>query len=427
MSKDIKQFIKAAKRERLSENERSILRSKLIEFISFNPIRGALPKLSDRNYISVFEVRAFVKASALLLIIAVVAGGSGVSYAAQNSLPGETLYSIKVNVNEAIEEGLARTPEARVAVQSKQVERRLEEAQTLAKTDKLSKENEKIVIDKIEDHIKDLEKGIEELREDGRADLVLETTAKLTPVMEAHKEILEKNSADTENPTDDEGDLLIAKVEDGIKAVENEETMTLAAITPPTADPAVATMAMTLAKAEDIQSDLKRDAKETINEINDQIENLVKSRLDSAEQKIREIKELREQTVTPQVVVPAPKPTDTIAPTTKEIVVDEINEKQSEDTPSPTPTTVLTSTIETPAIDEDELYIESRLAAADEMLTQAKELMKKESWKEALSLAQDVNRIASEIETFIHLKKLELADDAAADASMKASVTNAAQ
>ena len=138
-----------------------------------------------------FEVRYFAKAASLILIIAVVAGGSGVSLAASSALPGDKLYGIKVNVNESIEDSFARTTEAKVIVQSKKVERRLVEAQTLDKENKLSPEIQNIVEKKLEEHIDKLTEDIDDLRAEGNLELALETTSNLTPVLEAHKEILQ--------------------------------------------------------------------------------------------------------------------------------------------------------------------------------------------------------------------------------------------
>ncbi len=406
MKKDLHNFIKSAKAEKLSVNEKGILRARILEFISFNPIRGKSPIIRERNYISIFEVRAFAKAGALLLIIAVVAGGSGVSYAAQSSLPGDTLYGIKVNVNEAIEEGLARTPTARVAVQSKKVERRLEEAQTLAKANKLSTVNQKIVIDQIEEHIKDLEKEIDILRKDGEVEVVLETTAKLTPVLEAHKEILEKNATSVnENVGENNGtENLIAKVEDGIKAVENEENATIAEVSGAEEEtPAVATMAMM--KVEDPDADAKRDAKKVIEEIEGDIKQIVKSRIDSAREKIRaieetqaEIKALDDATVIPAPVEEITAPTAPVKDLKTAIVPEKESVVETEVAPAITKVT--------PPVDD--FNIESRLRLANDLLKEANRMVNEEEWPEALSLAQEVNRIAAEIETHIHLKEIEL-------------------
>lgn len=405
MKKDLHNFIKSAKAEKLSENEKSVLRSRIMEFISFNPIRGKSPILRERNYISIFEVRAFAKAGALLLIIAVVAGGSGVSYAAQNSLPGDTLYGIKVNVNEAIEEGLARTPTARVAVQSKKVERRLEEAQTLAKANKLSTVNQKIVIDQIEEHIKELEKEIEILRKDGEVEVVLETTAKLTPVLEAHKEILEKNATSVnENLGENNGtENLIAKVEDGIRAVESEENATIAEVSGVDEEaPAVATMAMM--KVEDPDADAKRDAKKAIEEIEGDIEKIVKSRIDSAREKIRAIEETQAEIKALDEATVAPVPEETTEPVVpaKDLKTDITTVKEAAMEPEVAP---VTAKVITPV---DDFNIESRLRLANDLLKEANRMVSEEEWPEALSLAQEVNRIAAEIETHIHLKEIDL-------------------
>lgn len=407
MKKDLNNFIKSAKAEKLSLDEKGLLRSRILEFISYHPIRGKTPMLRERNYISIFDVRAFVKVGALILIIAVVAGGSGVSYAAQSSLPGDALYNIKVNVNEAVEEGLARTPTARVAIQSKKVERRLEEAQTLAKANKLSTVNQQIVIAQIEEHIEELEKEIEILRNDGDVEVVLETTAKLTPIMEAHKEILEKNSANDDVGDNDNTETLIAKVEDGIKAVESEENATIAVVSGEMMEDSnvAATMMMT---AESNQEDMKRDAKETIEEINGEIEDLVESRIDSAKDKIRDIKEKQEALQATIDASITPTPIDTrIAPVEKKDLASEAKANE-ESTLKENTSETTAPTVVAPVVIIDTFNIDSRLKLADDILKEASRLADEKEWREALSLAQEVNRIAAEIETHIHLKELDL-------------------
>lgn len=58
--------------------------------------------------------------------------GGGTAYAAQGSLPNSPLYPIKIHVNEKVEAALAFTPTAKVEVNEKLAERRIEEVKTLA-------------------------------------------------------------------------------------------------------------------------------------------------------------------------------------------------------------------------------------------------------------------------------------------------------
>lgn len=425
MKKEFKNFIKEAQAVRLSEKEKSLIRSRIMEFISFNPIRSRMPRLSERSYISIFEVRHFAKAAAFVLIIAVVAGGSGVSFAAQNSLPGDALYPIKVNVNEAIEESLARSPEARVAIQSKKVERRLEEAQTLSKDNKLSNDNQKIVIAQIEEHIEELEKEIDILRGDGEVEIVLEATAKLTPVMEAHKDILEKSKNGDSEGENEGTENLIAQVESGIRAVEMEENAAIADVSAETEIDASTTMMMS--KAEDLEDEIKDDAKETIAEINDDIKDLVKSRIDSAREKIKQIKAEQEAMLETEInIEETPLSTPVEVPTATKTVV-------------PTTSTKATGTLTTPDVKTDAVPAEqtvsplpvnietafnvtARINLAEDLLKEATRLYNEEEWREALSLAQEVNRIASEIETHTRLKELDLAKAKTKNVEMEASV-----
>ena len=83
-----------------------------------------------------FDVQFMSRAVAGVLVFVLV-GGSGVAYAAESSLPGDTLYAVKIHVNERVEIALASTPEQKLAVETTIAERRVAEAQTLAAAGRL--------------------------------------------------------------------------------------------------------------------------------------------------------------------------------------------------------------------------------------------------------------------------------------------------
>lgn len=78
----------------------------------------------------------FVSTALVLILFA----GIGTSYAAQASLPGDSLYAVKVNVNEKIASVMAVTPVARAQFDAGLAERRLEEVEILAAANKLTPE-----------------------------------------------------------------------------------------------------------------------------------------------------------------------------------------------------------------------------------------------------------------------------------------------
>jgi hypothetical protein len=77
----------------------------------------------------------FVMPVALVLLLTVV--GTGTTYAAQTSLPGDILYPLKINVVENIKVALAVGPKAKAQVHTELAAQRLDEAQELASEGRL--------------------------------------------------------------------------------------------------------------------------------------------------------------------------------------------------------------------------------------------------------------------------------------------------
>lgn len=77
-----------------------------------------------------FFTPRLISSFAFVLVIAVV--GSSTAYAAEGAVPGDFLYTLKVNISEPIRTALAISSEARAEVHARLAERRMEEAQVLA-------------------------------------------------------------------------------------------------------------------------------------------------------------------------------------------------------------------------------------------------------------------------------------------------------
>lgn len=476
--KDLKNFIKILQSIKLSESERSLLRSKISEFISFNPIRDNVEVPGHRSYLTVFAVRHFAKGLALVLILAIVVGGSGVSYAASSALPGDKLYNIKVNVNEKIEDGLAFTPEAKIAVSSKKVERRLEETQALVKQNKLSDDNKKIVEDKLSEHVSDITKEIDALKKEGDVAVVLDTTAKLTPVLEAHKEILKEQDGKTAT--------IVAKVEDTIRTVEEqensiidtvgsgEETLAIAASASAESDQGTsASQSEDTSDTSDMSSEevLTKEAHDELNQISEEISSLVKDRIRAAEENVRNVKKeiekyqesetkvhealnaqdksAIEDNTDPEVIGSASAQKDQTVTTDGSSVTDNEIKDLSEDSTKVSITDTAVSAVKNLATKtvtstanstedfendapvkegmpqdgavvtktdvsnqtktENKFDATAKLKEAEKYLQEARDAFDQGKFKNALSLAQKVNKLTKEIEVYYHLKSLELA------------------
>lgn len=118
------------------------------------------------------------------LIIAIVLGG-GVTFAAEQSLPGDALYTVKTSVNENVQEFLAINTEAKARVNARLAERRLEEAEQLAIKGNLSSEVQVDLRTKFEARSENAQKFIGELT----AKNDLDAAASLSSDMEARLKV----------------------------------------------------------------------------------------------------------------------------------------------------------------------------------------------------------------------------------------------
>lgn len=130
MKDNLDKIIDSAKLASLHPEEKATIRASLLHKINTTPVR------------SPFWSFAFVKSHhyvpAFLLLFVFLSGGT--SYFAQNSIPGDMLYSMKLNVNENLESFLASTPEDLAEISAIQANRRIIEAEILAQNDLLTPE-----------------------------------------------------------------------------------------------------------------------------------------------------------------------------------------------------------------------------------------------------------------------------------------------
>ncbi|HVU75882.1 MAG TPA: DUF5667 domain-containing protein [Candidatus Paceibacterota bacterium] len=115
---------------RMSENEKRAMRGFLEAHMSTHPLGGMK---SPYTWVSFTHMRSLVLVPILILML-----GSGTAFAAQGALPGDTLYPIKIHVNEAVAGALAVSDAAKASYNTEVAAERLKEAQALAAQNKLS-------------------------------------------------------------------------------------------------------------------------------------------------------------------------------------------------------------------------------------------------------------------------------------------------
>ncbi|HUQ30407.1 MAG TPA: DUF5667 domain-containing protein [Candidatus Paceibacterota bacterium] len=125
---------------------------------------------------------------AALLIAALMGGGT--SFAAENALPGDTLYPVKVHVNESVREALALSHEGKAHVEGDLAARRLDEIQQLLASGKLSSTTAAVLTTALEKHIAKADAESDSVAKDDPA-ASAELNASLKARLAAHKDIVD--------------------------------------------------------------------------------------------------------------------------------------------------------------------------------------------------------------------------------------------
>jgi hypothetical protein len=171
----------------LEGNERAHIRAELVAYMQYHPIR----------VVSSYGEKTTVKTGWFFHHLSYLATGfatvalllGGVTYAAEGSMPGNSLYSVKVSVNEEVLGWFAFGDEAKAVWEARRAERRLEEAEQLAVAGDLSAEARATLATRLETHAKAAAARLGKLASaDGRT--AARVSSELESSLRAHEHIL---------------------------------------------------------------------------------------------------------------------------------------------------------------------------------------------------------------------------------------------
>ncbi len=153
----------------------------------------------NRNWVDIFlslwNMR--LMAGFMALVVFVTAGGT-VAYAAEEALPGDFLYPVKLKVNEQLAEQFSFSAEAKVRWSARQVERRLDEAEKVLLRLQANPQLEEEIEMRIQKQTDRLEQRLSAMdSNDENVQLVRTRTEKR---LEHHEEFLQHLQQDDEIP-----------------------------------------------------------------------------------------------------------------------------------------------------------------------------------------------------------------------------------
>jgi hypothetical protein len=124
--------IEELKKISLSKEAKQGMFERLSLYAEEHPIPTLPMTLKSPWYSSFFQYTHYHRSAYMIATFAtlVIIGGN-ISYAAEQSLPGDLLYPVKLRVNEKVGDALQFTSEAKVSWATVKVQKRLQEAQTL--------------------------------------------------------------------------------------------------------------------------------------------------------------------------------------------------------------------------------------------------------------------------------------------------------
>jgi len=179
--------LKKIKTITLSNEERGLIRSHAARLIMTHA-EAPVPSLFFRG------VQHGLRIALSAMFFVVFVGGS-VSAIADSALPGDPLYSFKLNVNEEVKGAFLKTPEEKVVWQKSRIESRVNEIKTLADSNTLTKAKQEKAKQAISVHVQELSKELTVLS-DQSPDTALTVTASLEQSLKSSRGTLQAKSND---------------------------------------------------------------------------------------------------------------------------------------------------------------------------------------------------------------------------------------
>lgn len=191
-------LLETAKKAILSEKEKEQIRFSIVNFIKDNPHQEKiLSPNKDYHWYSSF-IRFALSGSTLrytsmsLATLAVcVFFGSGIAFAAKNTLPGDFLYPVKTQVNEKILGWLTTSGQAKAELYISLANKRLEEAEKVALQGRLNAAARAQVEISFSENISKAQLNIKDIGGQDSADVSANLNSTLQGTLQAHSKILD--------------------------------------------------------------------------------------------------------------------------------------------------------------------------------------------------------------------------------------------
>lgn len=170
MKRFSEQFHTKAQAVKLKASEREELRERVLSYMEYHPLpqtaKRTIPKSERALFSDPYRTVSFKGWQiARYAGVAVCVLALTISYSAEQTVPGDALYAVKVRFNEEVRSTLAFSPYEKITWETERLSRRIAEARELESEGKLTTEVEQEVADAVREHGANARRGIAELKE----------------------------------------------------------------------------------------------------------------------------------------------------------------------------------------------------------------------------------------------------------------------
>lgn len=161
------QFASKANRVSLTKAERDDVRERLQAFMEYHPLPAATAKTKTSRAVITepftmvqvpFAMLGKALGAAFMIVVLIV------PFMAERTVPGDTLYAVKVQFNEEVRSTLTFDSYQKVAWETERLNRRIAEARLLANEGRLTEEVEAEVAAAVKEHSESAKREIEQMR-----------------------------------------------------------------------------------------------------------------------------------------------------------------------------------------------------------------------------------------------------------------------
>lgn len=188
MTRNVEHQLKELKKVHLTSEVRLRMREELLSYADLHAIPADSSSAQSAGFrFFTLGSRAYTGLAAMMLLIV---GAGGTTYAAEKTLPGDVLYTVKTHVSEPIQTALIPSTKGQATWHAVLAERRLEEAATLASKNKLSESTQEELAANLSLHVVASAHSADELEMSGDSAASLDARSDLEARLTAHEQIL---------------------------------------------------------------------------------------------------------------------------------------------------------------------------------------------------------------------------------------------